>query len=170
MKIKSMDELFKHELEDLLSAENQLLESLPKMAEAASSNALKTAFKDHLKQTRSHVTRLEKAFKLLGAEPKAITCKGMQGLIEEGEDVIKNATDPGVMDAGLIGAAQRVEHYEIAAYGTARAHAQALGRQEIAEILQTSLDDEGEANKLLTQLAEGRMNFQGANEKALSHG
>lgn len=168
MKIKTMEELFQHELEDLLSAENQLVEALPKMAEAANSSALKSAFKDHLKQTKTHVSRLEKAFKAMGKEPKAHTCKGMQGLIKEGEDVIKNAAEPAVMDAGLIGAAQRVEHYEIAAYGTARAHAQALGLQSIADILQTSLDEEGEANKLLTQLAEGRMNFKGANEKALA--
>lgn len=168
MKIKSMQELLEHDLEDLLDAEKQLVEALPRMAEAAGSTALKTAFKDHLKETRTHVTRLEKAFKALDKEPKEVSCKGMKGLIAEGEDVIKNATDPAVMDAGLIGAAQRVEHYEIAAYGTARAHARALGRNDIAEILQTTLDEEGNANKLLTQLAEGRMNFQGANEKALA--
>lgn len=168
MKIKSMQELFEHELEDLLDAEKQLVEALPKMASAANSDKLKTAFKDHLKETKTHVTRLEKAFKILGKEPKDITCKGMQGLIKEGEDVIKNATEPGVMDAGLISAAQRVEHYEIAAYGTARAHAKALGHAEIHDILQTTLDEEGHADKLLTQLAEGRMSYQGVNEKALA--
>lgn len=168
MKMNSLEDLFEHELEDLLSAEQQLTEALPKMAEAANAAALKTAFKDHLKETKTHTTRLEKAFKKLGKEPKSHTCKGMQGLIKEGEDVIKNAADAAVMDAGLIGAAQRVEHYEIAAYGTARAHAQALGHQEVADILQTSLDEEGAANKLLTQLAEGRMAFKGANEKALA--
>lgn len=167
-KIRTMDELFEHELEDLLSAEQQLVEALPQMADAAGDPTLKTAFKDHLKETRTHVSRLEKAFKKLGKEPKAHTCKGMQGLIKEGEDVIKNATDQAVMDAGLIGAAQRVEHYEIAAYGTARAHAQALGHMELVDLLQTTLDEEGAANKLLTQLAEGRMSFSGANEKALS--
>lgn len=168
MKIHSLDELFEHDLEDLLSAEQQLVEALPKMAEAASSPALKTAFQDHLKQTRNHVSRIEKAFKKLGKEPKAVTCKGMQGLIKEGEEIIKNATDPAVMDAGLIGAAQRVEHYEIAGYGTARAHAETLGHMEIAALLQTTLDEEGAANRLLTQLAEGRMSFAGANEKALA--
>ena len=106
-KIKTFDELFEHELEDLLSAEQQLVEALPKMVEAASNSSLKTAFKDHLKETKTHVTRIEKAFKKLGKEPKAHTCKGMQGLIKEGEDMIKNATD----------AAERVEHYEISAYG-----------------------------------------------------
>ncbi len=168
MKIRSLDQLFEHELEDLLSAEQQLIEALPKMADAAGSPALKTAFKDHLKETRTHASRIEKAFKKLGKEPKAVTCKGMQGLIKEGEDVIKNATDPAVMDAGLIGAAQRVEHYEIAGYGTARAHAQALGHMDLVDLLQTTLDEEGAANKLLTQLAEGRMSFAGANEKALA--
>jgi len=168
MKIRSLDELFEHELEDLLSAEQQLVEALPKMADAAGEASLKTAFKDHLKETRTHVTRLEKAFKKLGKEPKAHTCKGMQGLIKEGEDVMKNATEQAVLDAGLIAAAQRVEHYEIAGYGTARAHAQALGHMELVDLLQTTLDEEGAANKLLTQLAEGRMSFAGANEKAMA--
>ncbi len=167
MKIKTMEELFEHDLEDLLNAEKQLVEALPKMAENANSDQLKTAFKDHLKETKTHVTRLEKAFKKLGKEPKDVTCKGMQGLIKEGEDVIKNASNAAIMDAGLIGAAQKVEHYEISAYGTARAHAQALGHMEVADILQTTLDEEGHANKLLTQLAEGRMNLQGVNEMAL---
>ncbi len=168
MKLDSLDKLFEHELEDLLDAEQQLLEALPKMASAAGSKELKDAFNAHLKETKTHVTRLEKAFKSLGKSPKSVTCKGMQGLIKEGEDVIKNATDQAVMDAGLIGAAQRVEHYEIAAYGTARAHAQTLGHTEIFDLLQTTLDEEGMANKKLTQLAEGRINIRGANEKALA--
>lgn len=168
MKLDSLDKLFEHELEDLLDAEQQLLEALPKMASAAGSKELKDAFNAHLKETKTHVTRLEKAFKSLGKTPKSVTCKGMQGLIKEGEDVIKNATDQAVMDAGLIGAAQRVEHYEIAAYGTARAHAQTLGHTEIFDLLQTTLDEEGMANKKLTQLAEGRINIRGANEKALA--
>ena len=168
MKLHSLEELFEHELEDLLSAEQQLVEALPKMADAANSSALKTAFKDHLKQTKTHVSRIEKAFNMLGKTPKGHTCKGMQGLIKEGEDIIKNATGPDVMDAGLIGAAQRVEHYEIAAYGTARSHAQALGRQDLYDLLQTTLDEEGTTNKHLTQLAEGRMSYAGVNEKALA--
>lgn len=168
MKIRSLDELFEHELEDLLSAEQQLVEALPKMAEAATLPALKTAFKDHLKETKTHVSRLEKAFKTLGKQPKAHTCKGMEGLIKEGEEIIKNAADPAVLDAGLIAAAQRVEHYEIAGYGTARAHARTLGHTELVDLLQTTLDEEGTANKLLTQLAEGRMSFAGANEKAMA--
>lgn len=166
-KMKSMQDLFEHDLEDLLDAEKQLVEALPKMAQAANSDQLKTAIKDHLKETKTHVSRLEKAFKALGKEPKTVTCKGMQGLIKEGEEVMKNATDSNVMDAGLIGAAQKVEHYEISAYGTARAHAQALGHMDVADILQTTLDEEGHANKLLTQLAEGRMSYQGVNQMAL---
>lgn len=168
MKIRTLDELFEHELEDLLSAEQQLVEALPKMAEAANNTALKTAFKNHLKETKTHVTRIEKAFKTLGKTPKGHTCKGMQGLIKEGEDIMKNASDPAVMDAGLIAAAQRVEHYEIAGYGTARSHAETLGHMQLVDLLQTTLDEEGTANKLLTQLAEGRMSFAGANEKALA--
>lgn len=168
MKLNSLEELFVHEMEDLRSAENQLIEALPKMAEAANSAALKTAFKDHLKETKTHVRRIDQIFKAMDKTPKEITCKGMQGLIKEGEEIIKDAAHPAVMDAGLIGAAQRVEHYEIAGYGTAKAHAIALGRQDLAEIIQTTLDEEGEANKLLTQLAEGRMSFEGANEKALA--
>ncbi len=168
MKIRSLDELFEHELEDLLSAEQQLVEALPKMAEAATLPALKTAFKDHLKETKTHISRLEKAFKTLGKQPKGQTCKGMEGLIKEGEEIIKNAADPAVLDAGLIAAAQRVEHYEIAGYGTARAHARTLGHSELVDLLQTTLDEEGTANKLLTQLAEGRMSFAGANEKAMA--
>ncbi len=168
MKINSLDQLFEHELEDLLSAEQQLVEALPQMEQAANNTELKAAFKTHLKQTKTHVTRIEKAFKALGKEPKAHTCKGMQGLIKEGEEIIKNATEATIMDAGLIGAAQRVEHYEIAAYGTARAHAETLGHMELVDLLQTTLDEEGDANKLLTQLAEGRMTFAGANEKAMA--
>lgn len=167
-KIATFDDLFVHDLEDLLSAEQQLVEALPKMADAATSSALKTAFKNHLKETKTHITRIEKAFKKLGMEPKGHVCKGMQGLIKEGEDVMKNVTNPAVMDAGLIAAAQRVEHYEISGYGSARAHAQALGHTELVDLLQTSLDEEGNTNKLLTQLAEGRMNFEGANEKAIA--
>jgi ferritin-like metal-binding protein YciE len=166
MKINTLEELFEHELEDLRNGEEQLIEALPKMVEAANDNELKTALKDHLKETRNHLTRIDKAFTKMGKEPKSHTCKGMQGLIEEGEDVINDATDPNVKDAGLIGAAQRIEHYEIAAYGTARSHAQAMGHVDIADILQTTLDEEGEANKRLTKLAEGRMAFTGANEKA----
>jgi ferritin-like metal-binding protein YciE len=166
MEIKTFEELFEHELEDLRSAEQQLIEALPKMAEAANDNELKQALKDHLQETKTHLTRIDQAFKKMGKQPKSHTCKGMQGLIKEGEDVMQSAQDPKIMDVALIGAAQRVEHYEISAYGTARAHAEAMGHVDIADILQTTLDEEGQANKRLTKLAEGRMAFKGANEKA----
>ena len=165
MKIQSMEDLMVHELQDLRSAEEQLVEALPKMAEAASSAQLKKAFNAHLKQTQTHLTRAEKALEHLGKGPGNMKCKGMEGLIKEGDEAIKDVTDPQTLDAALIGAAQRVEHYEIAGYGTARAHAEELGLTEIADLLQLTLDEEGETNKLLTQLAEGRMT-SGLNERA----
>ena len=165
MKIQSMEDLMVHELQDLRSAEEQLVEALPKMAAAANSAQLKKAFNDHLKQTKTHLTRAEKALEHLGKGPGNMKCKGMEGLIKEGDEAIKDVTDPETLDAALIGAAQRVEHYEIAGYGTARAHAEELGLTEIADLLQLTLDEEGEANKLMTQIAEGRMT-SGVNERA----
>lgn len=165
MKIQSMEDLMVHELQDLRSAEEQLVEALPKMAAAANSAQLKKAFNDHLKQTKTHLTRAEKALEHLGKGPGNMKCKGMEGLIKEGDEAIKDVTDPNTLDAALIGAAQRVEHYEIAGYGTARAHAEELGLTEIASLLQVTLDEEGEADKLLTKIAEGRM-AAGVNERA----
>lgn len=167
MKIETMEDLFAHDLQDLRSAETQLVEALPKMAAAASDPELKRAFTQHLKQTEKHVTRLDAALKQIGKGPGREKCKGMQGLIEEGESAIEDVADPQTRDAALIGAAQRVEHYEIAGYGTARAHAESLGHVELVDLLQTTLDEEGDANKLLTQLAEGRMAYAGVNEKAI---
>jgi ferritin-like metal-binding protein YciE len=160
-----MEDLMVHELQDLRSAEEQLVEALPKMAAAANSAQLKKAFNDHLKQTKTHLTRAEKALEHLGKGPGNMKCKGMEGLVKEGDEAIKDVTDPETLDAALIGAAQRVEHYEIAGYGTARAHAEELGLTEIADLLQLTLDEEGEANKLMTQIAEGRMT-SGVNERA----
>jgi ferritin-like metal-binding protein YciE len=168
MKIQSMEDLMVHDLQDLRSAEEQLLEALPKMAEAADSAQLKKAFNAHLKQTQTHLTRVEKALEHLGKGPGTMKCKGMEGLIKEGDEAIKDVTDPATRDAALIGAAQRVEHYEIAGYGTARAHAEELELTEIADLLQLTLDEEGEANKLLTQIAEGRMT-SGVNARAAAH-
>mgnify|MGYP003374799615 FL=1 len=165
MKIQSMEDLMVHELQDLRSAEEQLVEALPKMAAAANSAQLKKAFNDHLKQTKTHLTRAQKALEHLGKGPGNMKCKGMEGLVKEGDEAIKDVTDPETLDAALIGAAQRVEHYEIAGYGTARAHAEELGLTEIADLLQLTLDEEGEANKLMTQIAEGRMT-SGVNERA----
>ncbi len=168
MKIQSMEDLMVHELQDLRSAEEQLVEALPKMAEAATAAPLKKAFNDHLKQTKTHLTRVEKALGHLDKGPGNMKCKGMEGLIKEGDEAIKDVTDPDTLDAALIGAAQRVEHYEIAGYGTARAHAEELGLTEIAGLLQVTLDEEGEADKLLTKIAEGRMTA-GVNERAAVH-
>ena len=165
MKIQSMEDLMVHELQDLRSAEEQLVEALHKMAEAASSAQLQKAFNAHLKQTKTQLTRVEKALESLGKGPGNMKCKGMEGLVKEGDEVIKNVTDAQTRDAALIGAAQRVEHYEIAGYGTARAHAEELGLTEIADLLQITLDEEGQTNTLLTQLAEGRMT-SGVNERA----
>ena len=165
MKIQSMEDLMVHELQDLRSAEEQLVEALPKMAEAASSAHLQKAVNAHLKPTKTQLTRGEKALDSLGKGPGNMKCKGMEGLVKEGDEVIKNVTDAQTRDAALIGAAQRVEHYEIAGYGTARAHAEELGLTEIADLLQITLDEEGQTNTLLTQLAEGRMT-SGVNERA----
>jgi ferritin-like metal-binding protein YciE len=158
MPIESLQDLYKEELKDIYSAENQLIKALPKMAEGANHKSLRAAFETHLEQTREHVSRLEQIFKDLGEKPTGKHCKGMEGLIEEGKEMLEEKADPDVRDAGLIGAAQRVEHYELAAYGTVRTIALQLGLQEHADILQKTLDEEGETDKKLTALAEGGVN------------
>jgi ferritin-like metal-binding protein YciE len=164
----SLDDLYITELKDLYSAETQLLEALPKMAQAASSPKLKKAFEKHLEQTKGQVERLEKIFEDLDARPGGHACKAMKGLIEEGEEVIKAKGDPAVKDAALIGAAQRVEHYEIAGYGTTRTFATHLGKDAHVKLLQATLDEEGQTNKDLTKLAEGTSRTEGINEDAES--
>ncbi|MDB6126706.1 MAG: hypothetical protein JWM35_602 [Verrucomicrobia bacterium] len=151
--ITSLQELLIDELKDLFNAENQLVKALPKMAKAASNPDLKAGFTTHLAETRGHVTRLEKAMRALGEKPKGKTCHAMQGLVEEGAEAIKLDAPDSVRDAALIGAAQRVEHYEIAAYGTAKAFAEALGEAEVVDLLQATLDEEGETDKKLTELS-----------------
>jgi ferritin-like metal-binding protein YciE len=150
----SLHDLFIKELNDLYSAENQLVDALPKMAEAAHSKPLQKAFRSHLKETRGQVARLEKAFKELGVEPGSHKCKAMQGLLAEGGEWMKEDALPGVKDAGLIAAAQRVEHYEMAGYGCVRTYARLLGYRTVAGLLQATLDEEGAADKKLTQLAK----------------
>jgi ferritin-like metal-binding protein YciE len=152
-KIKSLEALLIDELKDLYSAESQLIKALPKMADAASNPDLKKAFEGHLVETRGHAQRLEKAAKLLGTAPGGKTCHAMKGLIEEGGEAIDAEAPDSVRDANLIGAAQRVEHYEMAAYGCARAFALKLGKSDIAALLQETLDEEGAANKKLTTIA-----------------
>ncbi len=152
--INNLRDLLVDELKDLHNAENQLIRALPKMAKAASHDELKAGFKEHLEQTREHVDRLDRCFKMLGTAAKGKTCHAMKGLVEEGQEAIEEKAPDAIRDAKLIGAAQRVEHYEIAAYGTARAFAQTLGETKIAALLQETLDEEGETDKRLTALAE----------------
>ena len=158
MELATLRDLFQDELRDLYSAETQILKALPKMAEAASSPDLKKAFNEHLEQSRGHVVRLEQIFQKLGADPKGKVCKAMQGLVAEGDEMIQQQAAPAVKDAGLIAAAQRVEHYEMAGYGTVRTYAQELGDKEVMKLLQTTLDEEGDADKKLTKLAEHVIN------------
>jgi ferritin-like metal-binding protein YciE len=160
MKLDSLKKLFIEELRDLYSAEQQLTKALPKMAEASSSPELRRGFEHHLEQTKGHVNRLEQIFQKLGESPKGKTCKAMEGLVAEGEEMIKENAEPAVRDAGLIAAAQRVEHYEIAGYGTVRTYARLLKDEECVRLLQQTLDEEGETDKKLTQLAETSINIE----------
>ena len=159
---EGLRELYVDELKDLYSAENQLVKALPKMAKAASSDELRQGFEEHLEQTKGHVQRLEKIFKDLGESPSGKKCKGMEGLVEEGAEVMEEDFEGSLMDAALIGAAQRVEHYEIAAYGTVCAFAQELGQTEQASLLTETLEEEKETDEKLSKLAQ-QINTQ-ANE------
>lgn len=159
MNLDSMRKLFVHELQDLHDAENQILEALPKMSEKASHRELKDAFEQHRAQTEEHVSRLERIFDDLGEKPGGVKCKGIRGIIAEGEEeVLDEDADEDVRDAAMIAAAQRVEHYEMAAYGSARTYALMLDQADHAELLQQTLDEEGETDKKLTQIAESRVN------------
>lgn len=154
MKLESMHDLFVNELKDLYSAETQITKALPKMAKAASSDELREAFEAHLEETERQVERLETIFKELEASPKGKKCQAIAGMIEEGKEVIEADGDDSVRDAALIAGAQRVEHYEIASYGTARTFATILGLDEAADLLQETLDEEAAADKKLTEIAE----------------
>jgi len=153
-KLNNLSDLLVNELQDLYSAETQLVKALPKMSRAASSDELQSAFNEHLEQTKEHVVRLEQVLKILDAPTKGKTCKAMQGLIAEGEEAIKEDAEPIVRDAALIVAAQKVEHYEIAGYGSVRTLAEVLSQDEVSDILQQTLDEEGETDKRLTSIAE----------------
>lgn len=161
---EGLRELYIDELKDLYSAENQLVKALPKMAKGASSDELRQGIEEHLEQTKGHVQRLEQIFEALGENPKGKKCVGMEGLIKEGAEVLDEDYEENVLDAGIIGAAQRVEHYEIAAYGTARALAQVLGEDEHVSLLTETLDEEKETDEKLTELAE-QINSQGSEEE-----
>ncbi len=163
MAMDSLMELYVDELKDLYNAENQLVKALPKMAKKATAPELKRAFQDHLEQTKGHVDRLEKIFKGLGEKPTGKTCKAMKGLVEEGKEVIDEDGEDSVLDAALIGAAQRVEHYEMAGYGVVRTFASLLGENAAVAILQRTLDEEGAADKKLTGLAESIINVEASN-------
>lgn len=158
MSLESMQDLYLEELRDLYSAEKQILEALPKMAAKASHEQLQRAFTEHHEMTREHVRRLETIFDQLDEKPSGKMCKGMKGLIEEGEEILKEKADPDVLDAAMISAAQRVEHYEMAAYGSVRTYAAQLGLTDQADLLQRTLDEEGNTDKRLTKLAESRIN------------
>jgi ferritin-like metal-binding protein YciE len=160
MEMENLQDLFVEELRDLYNAENQLLKALPKMAKKASSPDLQNAFQTHLKETEGHVKRLEQIFDKMGKKPTGKKCKAMEGLIEEGKEMMSEDAEPEVLDAGLISAAQRVEHYEIAGYGTVRTYAKVLGDEQAARLLQQTLDEEGATDKKLTQLAERSINVE----------
>jgi len=167
MKLETLKTLYIDELRDLYNAENQLVKALPKMAKAASSEELQDAFEKHLEQTKSHVDRLEEVFEEIGEKPKGKTCKAMKGLIDEGSEILKEDGEESVIDAGIIVAAQKVEHYEIASYGSVRTFAQLLGKDRSADLLQRTLDEESEANEVLNKLAEDIVNAEALMEPEL---
>lgn len=162
----SFQDLFVDQIKDLYDAENRLTDALPKMADAANSSQLKQAFSDHLRETQGHVSRLEQVFRAINIEPERDTCDAMKGLIAEGETMIKAKGDPTIKDAALIAAAQRVEHYEISGYGTARTFAQRLGLTQAANLLQQTLQEEKAADEKLNTIAESSVNRQ-ASAKAV---
>lgn len=154
MNVDSMERLFIDELRDIYSAENQITKALPKMAKAASSTELRNAFEHHLKQTEEHVQRLEQLFEMLGESPKGKTCDGMKGLLDEGSQMLHDTEEGPVRDEAMISAAQRVEHYEMAAYGTVRTYAERMGKQQAVQILERTLEEEKATDKKLTDISD----------------
>lgn len=159
-KLHTLDDLYMDLLKDLYSAEKQLVKALPKMAKNAQSPDLQRAFQDHLRQTEGQVERIERIFSELDGSPRGKKCVGMEGLIEEGNELLKEDAEPDVLDAGLIAAAQKVEHYEIAGYGTARAWAERLGYHNAVKLLDKTLEEESMANEKLTRIAESHVNME----------
>ena len=151
--VNTIDQLFVEELKDIYSAETQITKALPKMAKASTSEELKTAFEEHLEETEGQIERLDQIFETLGVSPKGKTCEGMKGVLTEGEEVLKETEKGDIRDSALISAAQRVEHYEMAAYGAVRTYAQKLGKQQIVGLLEETLEEEKAADKKLTQIA-----------------
>lgn len=160
MELDTLKDLYVEEIKDLYSAEKQLIKALPKMAKAASDKQLQQAFRTHHRQTAEHAARLEQICKDLGVSPRGKKCVGMEGLIEEGSELIKENPNPEVLDAGLISKAQHVEHYEMAGYGTVRTYARQLGFDSHADLLQQTLNEEGQTDHLLTALAESGINVE----------
>ena len=160
MEMQTLRDLYTEQLKDLYSAESQIVKALPKMIKAASHNELKQAFTKHLKETEVHVQRIEQVCDDLGVSPRGKKCVGMEGLLKEGSELIKEKPEPDVLDAGLIAAAQHVEHYEMAGYGCCRTYARQLGFESQAEMLQATLDEEGNADKILTEIAEATINVE----------
>jgi len=154
MKLENLQQLFLQELRDLYDAEDQITEALPKLIEAASFDQLKNALQEHLEVTNQQIQRLNQVFEILGEDPSGQTCKGMKGIIKEGDEMVSQGKDAATRDAGIISAAQRVEHYEMAGYGTVRTYAELLGQQEIARLMQQTLDEEREADETLTEIAQ----------------
>jgi len=159
-KMATLEDLYTDLLKDLYSAEKQLVKALPKMAKNAQSPDLQKAFQEHLRQTEGQVERIERIFSDIEGSPRGKKCVGMEGLIEEGNELLQEDVEPDVLDAGLIAAAQKVEHYEIASYGTARAWAERLGYDRAVRLLQQTLDEESMANEKLTKIAESHVNME----------
>ena len=162
MELESLQDLYVEELRDLYSAENQLVKALPRMAKAATDEQLKSSFLEHTEQTKGHIERLDQIFEKLGEKATGKKCKAMEGLIAEGKEMMEEDAIPEVMDAGLIAAAQRVEHYEMAGYGTVRSYAKLLGDSEAAKLLAQTLEEEGQTDKKLSKLAESLINIEAA--------
>ncbi|HWB84284.1 MAG TPA: ferritin-like domain-containing protein [Bryobacteraceae bacterium] len=154
MKLQSLHDLYINELYDLYNAEKQILKALPKMIDSASHSELRSGLSEHMEQTREHVRRLERIFQMHNVEIKDEKCEGIQGILEEGKDIIKHDENKNVLDAAIIAAAQKVEHYEMASYGSVRTWARQMGHQQAADLLQQTLNEEGEADKKLTTVAE----------------
>ncbi|HWE81510.1 MAG TPA: ferritin-like domain-containing protein [Gaiellaceae bacterium] len=166
MQLNTLQDVLVDQVADLYSAETQLVSALPKMASAAHTPELREAFEEHLEETRGHVTRLDEALTEISAHPSAEVCEAMRGIIKEGEDVVQASGEPAALDAALIAAAQRAEHYEIAAYGTAKALAGELGYDRAASLFGQTLDEESAADKLLTKIAQGGLMSSGVNQAA----
>jgi len=162
MELETLKDLYIHELKDLFSAEQQLVKALPKMAKAASNKELASGFQQHLEQTKEHAQRLQRILSSHQATTRGAKCKGMEGLLAEGAEMMEEEADEEVKDAGLIGAAQRVEHYEMAGYGTARTFAELLGDEEGAKLLQTTLEEEKQTDQKLSKLAKSAINVAAA--------